>query len=189
MVSALERLAPGFLIAAPSLKDPNFDRTLVLMCVHGDTGAMGLVVNRSTPISVQEIMEQIDVPCAVDLTAKAMMGGPVAMDSGLLLYQCDPDEPDREDEILVTRQLRLCPGKDLLEQIGQGQGPEDFYMFLGHSGWGPGQLEQEISVGAWIPTELNLDLIFSTPVEQRWEEAQRVEGLHPAQMSTFRPQA
>ena len=189
MVSYMERLAPGFLIAAPALQDPNFDGTLVLMCMHGDQGAMGLVINRLAPFTIHEIMEQINIDCDVALEQQALVGGPVAVDSGLLLYRCDPDTEHREDEILICDDLRLCPGRDLLAKIGQGQGPEDFYMLLGHSGWATGQLEQEIASGAWIPTTLNLDIIFSTPLEDRWSEALRLEGLHPAQMTTFRPQA
>ncbi len=185
----MERLAPGFLIAAPALQDPNFDGSLVLMCMHGDQGAMGLVINRLAPFSVREIMQQINISCEVDLEEQALVGGPVAVDSGLLLYRCDPDTEQREDEIVITDELRLCPGRDLLEAIGRGDGPNEFYMLLGHSGWGSGQLEQEIAEGAWIPTSLNLDLIFSTPLEDRWNEALRTEGLHPAQMSTQRPQA
>ena len=189
MLSSMERLAPGFLIAAPSLQDSNFDGSLVLMCMHGDQGAMGLVINRLAPFSVREIMEQINIDCEVDLEQQALVGGPVAVDSGLLLYRCAPDSEHREDEIVITDDLRLCPGRDLLASIGQGTGPDEFYMLLGHSGWGTGQLEREIAGGAWIPTPLNMNLIFSTPLEDRWSEALRTEGLHPAQMTTFRPQA
>ena len=185
MVSSLERLAPGFLIAAPALQDPNFDGSLVLMCMHGDQGAMGLVINRVCPFSIKEIMDQIDIGCEIDLERHAMVGGPVAVDSGLLLYRTEAGDDDRTDEIVITDELRLCPGRDLLEAIGRGQGPGQFDMYLGHSGWGPGQLEQEISAGAWIPTELDMDLVFSTAIDQRWNEALRIEGLHPAQMSMY----
>ncbi len=189
MLTTMEQLAPGFLIAAPALQDPNFDGALVLMCMHGDQGAMGLVINRVAPFTISEIMEQINIDCDVDLSQQALVGGPVSMDSGLLLYRCAADTDQREDEIVITEELRLCPGRDLLASIGKGQGPEDFYMLLGHSGWATGQLEKEIAAGAWIPTPLNMDLIFTIPLEERWNEALRSEGMHPAQMSTSRPQA
>jgi putative transcriptional regulator len=189
MLTILEQLAPGFLIASPALQDPNFDGSLVLMCMHGDQGAMGLVINRLAPFTIREIMEQINIDCEVELGQQALVGGPVAMDSGLLLYRCSPDAEHREDEIVITDELRLCPGRDLLAEIGQGRGPEDFYMLLGHSGWSTGQLEKEIASGSWIPTPLNMDLIFTTPLEDRWNEALRSEGLHPGQMGTFVAQA
>lgn len=189
MTSMMETIAPGFLIAAPTLQDPNFTRTLVLMCVHNDQGAMGLVVNRPSPMSLKEIMDQLGVECVVEVPEAAMFGGPVGLDSGLLLYEVAPHTAMRDDELSVTDDLRLCPNRELLNMIGQGSGPERYMMFLGHSGWGPGQLEWEFSQGAWIPAKMRMELIFTVPVEQRWEEALRGEGLSPAQLGTFRPQA
>ena len=89
--------------------------------------------------------------------------------------------------MLISDKLRLCPNQELLRQIGRGEGPPRYHIFLGHSGWGPGQLEHEISQGAWIPAALSLELIFATPVEQRWQRALSSEGLHPAQVGAFRP--
>jgi len=189
MSSSMETIAPGFLIAAPMLQDPNFDRTVVLMCVHNEQGAMGLVINRPSPMTLKDIMDQLGVDCDDDVDQAAMVGGPVALDSGLLLYEAAPGTELGEDELEVTTELRLCPNRELLHRIGRGDGPHRFMMFLGHSGWGPGQLEWEFSQGAWIPAQMRSEIIFSTPFEQRWEEALRGEGLHPAQISSFKPQA
>jgi putative transcriptional regulator len=189
MSSSMETIAPGFLIAAPMLQDPNFDGTVVLMCVHNEQGAMGLVINRPSPMTLGDIMEQLGVSCVSSFEQTAMVGGPVALDSGLLLYEADPASELGEGELAVTDRLRLCPNREMLHQIGRGEGPLHYVMFLGHSGWGPGQLEWEFSQGAWIPAHMRDELIFDTPVEQRWEEALRGEGLHPGQMGTFKPQA
>lgn len=189
MTSSMETIAPGFLIAAPMLHDPNFDRTVVLMCVHNEQGAMGLVINRPAPMTLRDIMDQLGVTCGHRGDQTAMVGGPVALDSGLLLYEAEPDTEVDADELEVTDSLRLCPNKELLHQIGRGEGPSRFMMFLGHSGWGPGQLEWEFSQGAWIPAKMRTELIFNTPVDDRWEEALRGEGLHPGQISSFKPQA
>lgn len=185
----LERLAPGFLVAAPLLRDPNFERSVVLMCVHNEQGAMGLVINRPSPFQLKEIMEQLKVTCTEDLTQDALVGGPVALENGLLLYRVLDGADQRDDELVVTPELRLCPSRELLQSIGLGQGPKQFHMFLGHSGWGPGQLEGEISAGAWIPTAFDMDLIFETPMQNRWEQALRSEGINPAQLGFNRPQA
>jgi putative transcriptional regulator len=189
MVSSIEQLAPGFLIAAPTLQDPNFVRTVVLMCLHNEEGAMGLVINRTAPFSMGEIMEQLGVEYTGKLTKQALVGGPVALDNGLLLYRVAPGSSRREDEISVSDELRLCPSRDLLLEIGQGREPKDYHMFLGHAGWGPGQLELEIAQAAWVPATLSMDLIFTVPFEDRWDEALRAEGLNAAQLGTFRPQA
>ncbi|MCA9667874.1 MAG: YqgE/AlgH family protein [Myxococcales bacterium] len=191
MTSLLQTLAPGFLVAAPSLRDPNFDHSVVLMCVHNDDGAMGLVINRPAPVTMGDILSQMQIEHArdgkVDLEQAAMVGGPVALDSGLLLYQVPPGTASREDELTVADELRLCPNQQLLREIGLGQAPGPYHIFLGHAGWGPGQLESEISQGAWIPASLVLSLVFETPVDERWEAALANEGLSPAQVGTFRP--
>ena len=189
MTTTMETLAPGFLIAAPMLRDPNFDRTVIMLCIHNEEGAMGLVINRPAPLTMRDILTQLGVECAVEETQNAMVGGPVAMDSGLLLYQVNPTTEKRDDELYVTDELRLCPNRELLLLIAQGKGPKTYHMFLGHAGWGAGQLEQEIAQGAWIPAPIRLELIFTTPTDQRWEEALRGEGVHPAQFSHSRPQA
>lgn len=170
------------------LRDRNFERTVVLMCLHNEEGAMGLVINRPAPVSIRDILLQLGLECSADGGQSVMMGGPVAPESGLLLYQSEDSEA-RDDELPVSEGLRLCPNRDLLQEIGLGQGPSTYHMFLGHSGWGPGQLENEISQSAWIPAPLRLDLIFATPFERRWEEALRGAGFHPAQFGHSRPQA
>lgn len=189
MATTIETIAPGFLVAAPTLRDPNFDKTVVLMCVHNDEGALGLVINRPSPLSLGDVMVQLGMESAASISQPAMVGGPVALDSGLLLYEADRGSMLRDDEINVTERLRLCPSRELLAAISQGRGPEHYLMFLGHSGWGPGQLETEMAQGAWIPARMRQELVFDIPVEDRWEECLRGEGLSPAQFGTSVPQA
>ncbi|MCK5798038.1 MAG: YqgE/AlgH family protein [Deltaproteobacteria bacterium] len=222
MVSDLERLAPGFVVAAPSLDDPNFDHTVVLLCAHSDQGAMGIVINRQAPISLNEIMHQLDLaPQSMD-PRSALFGGPVAPQHALLLYQHDEDRgvdtdgsdkhaedrdendsPESSDEapqnqrppvsgdheIEVGPRLRLSPGREILRAMAQGEGPHRVHLFLGHAGWAPGQLEHEIAQGAWIPIDLNLDLIFDVPLADRWEQSLRQNGLRLAGLSTYTPQS
>jgi putative transcriptional regulator len=189
MSTALETIAPGFLIAAPMLRDPNFERSVVLMCIHNDDGAMGLVINRAAPLTMRDILTQLGLTCLGDGAQALMMGGPVAQDSGLLLYRVTPGSDTGDDELVVTDELRLCPNRDLLAAIGEGRGPNDYQMYLGHAGWGPGQLEAELAQGAWIPAPMRLDLIFTVPVAERWNEALRGEGLQPAGFASKRPSA
>jgi putative transcriptional regulator len=189
VANTVEMLAPGFLIAAPMLRDRNFERTVVLMCIHNEDGAMGLVINRPAPLSIRDILVQLNLDCAVDGGQSILVGGPVAPDSGLLLYEVAPEAEQKDDELSVSSELRLCPNRDLLQEIGRGSGPDKYHMFLGHSGWGPGQLEAELSQGAWIPTQLRMDLIFGVPFDRRWEEALRAEGMSPAQFGHNRPSA
>ena len=189
MLSQLESVAAGFLIASPALRDPNFDHAVVLMCMHGSDGAMGLVINRAAPLTVEQLLKQIGIEGSVDTTQSVLLGGPVAMESGVLLYQADPGSDPSDDEIVVTDELRLTPSQDMLHAIASGQGPTRYQLVLGHSGWAPGQLEQEIREGSWIPANLAMDLIFDMPIEERWEGALRNEGLPPSALGSFRPQS
>jgi putative transcriptional regulator len=186
---ALDAIAPGFLIAAPLLRDPSFERTVVLMCLHNDEGAMGLVVNRPAPLSFGELLAQLDLDAGDQESAAVFYGGPVAQESGLLLYQPEVGAATRDDELLVGDELHLCPNRELLQAIGEGQGPSTFRLFLGHSGWGPGQLETELAQGAWIPAPLQLDLIFSVPIEKRWDAALARVGGSALQFGGSRPKA
>lgn len=188
MISDLETLAPGMLIASPSLNDPNFEHTVILVCVHNDQGAMGLVVNRPAPVTMNEILRQIGIKSTRSTDQAALVGGPVSLESGLLIYQDETGESAKDGELDITNQLRLCPHQELLYAISAGKGPRRYNIFLGHSGWGPGQLEREIAKGSWIPAAVHPDLLFETPPEDRWEYALRAEGLTPGQIGSFRPQ-
>ena len=187
MASELEQLAPGFLIAAPALDDPNFDHSLILLCAHNEHGAMGLIVNRVAPISLGEIMHQLDMEVAQRADQPALVGGPFSMESALLLYQRDAEAEDRDDELSISDELRLSPAQDLLRRIASGEGPPRYHLFLGHAGWGPGQLEQELAQGAWLPGNVDLDLIFDTPYDERWTQALRRGGLDLAALAGLTP--
>lgn len=189
MLPPLDRLSGGLLVASPALRDPNFDHTVVLMCLHNDQGAMGLVINRPAPINTNQLLQQIGIESAQYADRAVMIGGPVSIESGVLLYQPDPLERPADDEVVVADDLRLCPSQERLRRIAAGGRPRAFQIFLGHAGWGPGQLEREISQGAWIPARLELALIFETPVEHRWEGALHAEGVSPAGLGAFRPQS
>ncbi|MBW2732792.1 MAG: YqgE/AlgH family protein [Deltaproteobacteria bacterium] len=188
MTSDLERIAPGLLIAAPALSDPNFHRTVILLCAHNEQGAMGLVINREAPITTHEVMWQLDMDVRTETSQAVMAGGPVSPQSALLLYQPNQEQGDaHEEELQVGDDLRLSPGRALLEAIAAGKGPARYHLFLGHSGWGPGQLEQEISHGAWLPAALRMNLLFDTPLDRLWDETLVAEGMSPAAFGLLSP--
>jgi putative transcriptional regulator len=189
VTSSLDTLAPGFLIASPLLRDPNFEKTVVLMCLHNDEGALGLVVNRAAPMDLNQLLAQLDIEGQAADAPTVLYGGPVAQESGLLLYRSEAGVDPREDELRVSDELRLCPNRELLQLIGGGQGPSTFHLFLGHAGWAPGQLESELSQGTWIPAPLNLDLLFDVPLEERWDAALAAVGGSSLQFGGTRPQA
>lgn len=172
-------LAPGFLIASPALQDPNFAHTVVLMCIHNDESALGLVVNRPAGLSVQRVFDDLELGSTSDMKDReVLIGGPVQPHQGWVLYV--GDGPAGPDEIEVTPTLRLSASRAILERIANREGPARYLLLFGYAGWGPLQLESEIQEGSWLPAELDEGLIFDAPLEARWEEALGSIGVDPA---------
>lgn len=178
-------LAPGFLVAAPSMRCPFFNHTLVLLIDHGDEGSFGFVLNRVTDLDIGDVFNEVGVSgeAASTVHAPVMLGGPVSPESGWILY--DPEgvpQPSSGRTIAVGQRIACSASLELLERIARGDGPDTCAMMLGYSGWGEGQLESEMKLGSWIPVDLDYSLVFDTPVEQRWEAAFATLGIDPARV-------
>jgi putative transcriptional regulator len=177
-------LAPGYLVAAPGLRDPNFAGSLVLMTGHRRDGAMGFVVNRPAPVSVAEMLASVDDRLGGLARASAhgerpvMVGGPVAQEQVWVLYRRGPAGED-EDAIRVGSRLAVGSSRPLLESILQGADAGPVQLFVGYAGWAPLQLEEEIAHGSWVPLGFEEDLATVVPVADRWTEAVRRLGLDP----------
>jgi putative transcriptional regulator len=185
-------LAPGLLLAAPSLRDPNFEKSVVLLGRHDGEGALGWVINGREIAPVGELLRaselvpnQLSLPDLPGLRLLARVGGPVAPSTGWLVYRrADPALPG---ELEVGPDVGVSGEALAFAAVAQGVGPSDFRLVLGCAGWAPGQLESEISEGAWLPTSLEPDLLFETSAERIWDEAyRRAIGAAPATF-TSRP--
>lgn len=175
-------IAPGFLVASPALRDPNFARTLVLMCLHSEDNALGLVINRPSGLTVRRVFEDLELPITDDMeTRDVLVGGPVQTHQGWVLFT--DEGPLGPDEIDVGNGLRLSASRTVLERIGMGEGPARYLLLFGYAGWGPQQLEREIGEGAWLPAEFDDQLIFDAPFEERWDLAMASLGIDPAFVS------
>jgi putative transcriptional regulator len=174
-------LAPGLLIAAPPLNDPNFLRALVLMIAHGEEGALGLVINGEREIAcVGDLLEQLGIT-EDGRTHKepVRVGGPVQPEIGWIVYQ--PIEGiEREGEIRLSSGVAVTQSREVLAAIGRHDGPPRFAAYLGYTGWAPGQLEEEIREGAWLPMALDDAMVFEVPIGERWAEAFKRAGVAPA---------
>lgn len=176
-------LAPGLLIATPPLNDPNFVRSLILMIAHGEEGALGLVVNSErTVASIGDLLEQLEL---TDDGRKhkdpVRLGGPVQPELGWIVYRPTAGTV-REGEIKLSDEIAVTQSREVLASLGRDDGPKPFAAYLGYTGWAPGQLEEEIRQGSWLPTELDAALVFDTPVERRWQDAYARAGVVPAGM-------
>lgn len=170
------QLRNHFLIAMPTLEDPNFFHTVTYICEHNAEGALGIVINRPTDITLGEMLEQLSITPEPQLntTVSVYEGGPVQPEHGFLLHtplgQWSATLP-------VTEQVALTTSKDILEAIARGAGPQRYLVALGYAGWGPGQLEEEMATNAWLSGPATPEILFDTPAEKRWEAAAALLGV------------
>ena len=140
-----ESLRNQFLIAMPSLADSNFERSVSLMCEHGEDGALGLIINRPTDLDVASMLDHLEIDCSglkpTDSGQAIYWGGPVQTDRGFVLHS---PLGEWESSIQLSSELGVTTSRDILTAIGAGQGPDKFLITLGYAGWEHGQLEQEI---------------------------------------------
>lgn len=182
-------LAPGFLVAAPILLDGNFRRTVVLLVDHRPEGSLGFVINRPAQVRLPGMLDALGLRSAgaEPPDAPVLVGGPVAPDTGWLVFEQTPQRSFGEEVVRVTDRLAVSASRELLEQTVHGRGPERVMLVLGYAGWGPSQLDGEISQGAWIPVDLEERIVFDTPYEERWASALRSLGIDPARLTTTTP--
>ncbi len=169
-------LAPGFLIAVPHLTDPNFRQTVVLLLQQDEQGAMGVVINRESPLLLSDLCSDHDIEYHGEDRKKVRVGGPVQPEQGLVLFG---DPPGGLDGREVVDGLHLSASTETLGQLCAGPGRR-FHCYSGYSGWGPGQLEREIREGAWILGPVSTDLVLEAPTEEIWARALRELGIDPA---------
>lgn len=165
------------------MRCPFFNHTLVLLIDHGEEGSFGFVVNRMTDLEMLDVFNEVGVIPETSDAARApvLLGGPVSPESGWVLYDTEGvPQPTEGKTIAVGKGIACSASLELLERIARGDGPDTCAMILGYSGWGAGQLEGEMTQGSWIPVDLDSDLVFETPVEQRWDAALASLGIDPA---------
>jgi putative transcriptional regulator len=175
-------LTRHFLIAMPAMVDPNFAHTLTYVCEHNPDGALGIVVNRPTDMTLQTLFEQIDIPLGDSgpKEARVHFGGPVQVDRGFVLHR---PLGNWQSTLAISDDLGLTTSKDVLEAVGRGDGPADVLVSLGYAGWSAGQLEQELAQNAWLTVEADPDLMFEMPAEARLPAAMRLLGIDFSRLS------
>lgn len=177
-------LTGELLIAMPGMGDLRFEHSVVFLCSHTADGAMGLIVNKpAQDVALSDLLEQLEIKA--DPPDHGQMpvhfGGPVESARGFVLHSADYDA--NLHSMQVSDAFRMTATLDILEDIAVGQGPERALMMLGYAGWGPGQLEHEITMNGWLTTEAGADLIFGTPDGDKWSAALKTLGVDPLTLS------
>jgi putative transcriptional regulator len=176
-------LTDHFLIAMPSLADPNFSRTVTYLCEHNAEGALGIVINRPTDISLGELLDHLEIEdIAPRVAAKPVyLGGPVQRDRGLVLHGAGGQW---DSSLQISDRIVLTTSKDILTAIARREGPKDYLVALGYAGWGPGQLELEMGENAWLSGPASDGVLFEKSSDQRWQAAAALLGVDLALLSS-----
>lgn len=172
------------LIAMPGMGDPRFEHSVIFLCSHSDEGAMGLIINKPAKgVSLNDLLTQLELDGeSPDLGASPVhFGGPVETARGFVLHSSD--YASNLHSLAVSDAFSMTATLDILEDMAAARGPRRALLMLGYSGWGAGQLEDEISQNAWLTTEASPDLVFATEDGSKWEAALRTLGVDPVTLS------
>jgi len=175
-------LTHHFLIAMPAMTDPNFARTLTYICEHNNQGALGIVVNRPLGMTLETLLDRIDIPLEAKRFAglPVMFGGPVQTERGFVLHR---PVGKWQATLSVKDELGLTSSRDILQSVSSVGEPEDFMVSLGYAGWTAGQIEHELAQNAWLTVAADPQIIFRLPPEERLPAAIQLLGFDLSDLS------
>jgi putative transcriptional regulator len=181
-MAASEFLTNQLLIAMPSLGDPNFHRTVTLICEHSAEGALGIIINRPTQMPLRHVLQQLSLEAvSADIGDRPVLhGGPVQQERGFVVHE---PAGEWESTLEVSDQIRVTTSRDILAAIARGDGPRRALVALGYAGWESGQLEAEMLANAWLSAPAPGEIVFDLPFHERWTAATHSLGVDPARLS------
>ena len=175
-----------FLIAMPGMGGDAFAGSVIYMCEHTENGALGLVINKPIDIKLKSLFEKVDLVLDRDDMREqpVYFGGPVQTERGFVLHDRLGEEGGHYSSSLkIPGGLEMTTSRDVLEALSHGAGPKRVLITLGYSGWGAGQLEDEMGRNNWINVGAEQSIIFDTPVERRYDKALSLLGIDPRMLS------
>ena len=179
-------LTNQFLIAMPGMANDTFAGAVVYLCEHTEKGALGLVINKPIDIKLRNLFEKVELSLDREDLADAPVyfGGPVQTERGFVLHEkLAGDGIVYNSTLTIPGGLEMTTSKDVLEAQSNGGGPTRVLVTLGYSGWGAGQLEDEMGRNGWINVGATPEVIFETPVEKRYERALSLLGIDMRMLS------
>jgi len=189
VISHMNSLQNHILIAMPHMVDPYFGKAVIYICEHTKDGAMGLVINRPfMEPDLKKLFTEIyeDNENILKIVPTVHFGGPVMIERGIVLHSTDHTV---SESVKIADTIAMTSHKDILGDISKKNGPKNFKLFLGHSGWGSGQLEKEIERGDWLLQNTTPDFIFDVPEKYMWGQAARTLGVETNDSASIGGQA
>ncbi|MBF0287875.1 MAG: YqgE/AlgH family protein [SAR324 cluster bacterium] len=174
-----EELTPGLLVAMPSLKDPYFEKSVILLCNYTPESAFGLVVNNPSSIRIKDIIVS-DLEFKDNLNSPLLLGGPVQQES---LWAIHSEDFSCDTTSQVSPDISISGIHEVLGALAREEGPNHYHLGCGYAGWAPGQLDREIEEGAWWLTSLETEFVLDIPYSERWESILKKIGIDP--LSSF----
>lgn len=175
-------LSRQLLLAMPGKVMGSLADTVIYVCEHTEQGALGLVINRPTDLTVGDLLKRLDLPLSLEIGAReqspVFFGGPVQTDRGFVLHR----PAHGYGSSIRLGDIALTTSRDVLQDVAGGKGPKHLLVTLGYAGWGAGQLEDEMAQNAWLNVEANHEIIFDMPPEKRYEAALALLGIKSAVM-------
>lgn len=172
------------LIAMPGMVGGSLADTVIYICEHNEQGALGVVINRPTDLTLGDLLQRIDLDLSLEIgvrqNAPVFFGGPVQTDRGFVLHT---PVGDYSSSISMGSEVALTTSRDVLQEVAIGSGPDQLLVTLGYAGWSAGQLEEEMAGGAWLHVDANLDILFSTPAAERYQAALGQLGIDPIMLT------
>ena len=163
------------LIATPVIGSGFFNRSLTYLCHHDANGAMGIVINQHLDLALSDLLEHLDIETVSDLSDyQVLAGGPVGTEQGFVLHR---GGPKWEGSRAVGEDLSLTTSRDILCALAVGDGPQDYLVALGYAGWGPGQLEEEVSGNSWLTVPADRRILFQVAADDKLAAAGQQLGI------------
>ena len=182
-IESPEHLDGKLLIAMPAMGDPRFAHSVIYVCAHSPEGAVGLIVNKpATDLDFADLLGQLGITAERPIDGVDVhYGGPVEHGRGFVLHSRDYTSGD--GTLAVDDTFGMTATLDILEDISLGIGPRSCLLALGYSGWGPGQLEDEIRDNGWLICDADAEIVFATENAEKWQRAMQAIGIDPLMLS------
>tara|TARA_Y100001970_G_C14061556_1_gene764459 strand:- start:525 stop:1076 length:552 start_codon:yes stop_codon:yes gene_type:complete len=171
-------LVGQILISLPNIKDERFFKSVIYICAHSSEGAMGFIINKSLELDYYpELLKQLGLD---NLQSNKKIyfnyGGPVEPNRGFVLHS---DDFIKKESLPIDKGIALTSTVDVFKDLSKGLGPKFTMLTIGYAGWGPGQLENEISNNGWLSSPIDKNFIFEEKSKNKWEKAYEILGIKP----------